>query len=277
MPRTTYVKRAQQRYFTKPVIDPATGEQKQTPVMTRAGTQKVTKHGRPVFLRVTEDDKSRPKPNLKCEKCGTEIEVGMPYKHVTPKSGPYGGSKRVRCEACPAWQPWDLSNSLGARLAQISNDFSNAQPFESPEDVTSALEAAAESIREIASEKEEGASNIEEGFGHATYQSEELTATAESLNGWADEIEQVEVPDLPEPEERHFVRLNGDNVCDEEGYETESDAENARDEYLEEHKDLSEDDLEIEADTGDEPTEEQMDAWRDEVEGVISIVDESPV
>lgn len=43
MPRVTHVKRAQQRYATKPVIDPATGEQKVTPVMnTRTGEQKRT-------------------------------------------------------------------------------------------------------------------------------------------------------------------------------------------------------------------------------------------
>jgi hypothetical protein len=201
----------------------------------------------------------------------------MAYKHVTPKSGPYGGTKHVRCANCPTWQVWDLSNSLSARLSQISHEFSSAQPFESPDDVTSALEQAAEAIREIASEKEEGASNIEEGFGHETYQSSELRETADSLNTWADEIEEVEVPDLPEPEERYFVREGGEVICDEEGYETESDAETARDEHLAENPDVDEDDLSIEADTSDEPTEEQMDEWRDEVDGAVSIVDESPV
>ena len=76
MPRINHVKRAQQRYATKPVIDPETGEQKVTPVInSRTGEQKTTKHGRPVFLRVTERDLERPLPMPKCDYPGCTHET----------------------------------------------------------------------------------------------------------------------------------------------------------------------------------------------------------
>ena len=212
MARVTYVKKAQQRYKTVPVIDPETGEQKKTPVMrTRrlpdGGTEKVqktTKTGRPVFMKVTTEDKSQPLPNRKCEKCGKEIEVGSSYKHVTPKSGPYGGRKRVRCSDCPTWQQWDLSNSLSAQVARIQFENEVSDP-ESSDELTQAAEAAASEIRDLAEEKKESAQNIVDGFGHETSTSEELAQVAEDLESWADELEQFspseDAPDRDDFEE----------------------------------------------------------------------------
>lgn len=119
MARITYVKKAQQRFATVPVIDPKTGKQKQTPVMTtkevrqedgtyaKVQVQKTTKRGLPVFMKVTEADKSQPLPNRTCGKCGREIEVGQPCKHISPKSGPYGGRTLFRCDGCPNWHVWE--------------------------------------------------------------------------------------------------------------------------------------------------------------------------
>lgn len=47
MAKVIKVKSARQRYGTVPVIDPATGKQKVTPVMKSDGSQKLTKAGRP--------------------------------------------------------------------------------------------------------------------------------------------------------------------------------------------------------------------------------------
>lgn len=317
MARVTYVKKAQQRYVQVPVIDPVTREQKQTPVLRRDGTQKTTKHGRPVFMRVTVDDKTKPLPNLTCEVCGKEIEPGSPYKHVTPKSGPYGGRKRVRCAACPTWRQWDLSQSLSARVAQIEHDFRQAiEGVETKEDVESALNDAAEAIREIAEEKREGAQNIEDGFGHPTSMSEELTDVADQLDSWADDVEGADVPDLPEPEgedcdecagsgtiERFFV-VNAEDRSqvfedDEEGSGTEAKAVAEIERYVAEWNakpgnqgnQVSVDQFDAEArdveceecggsgkqDEPDEPTEDQMDEWRSEVEDAVSVIDDCPV
>jgi hypothetical protein len=209
MARITYVKAAQQRYETKPVIDPETGEQKRTPVIGRGGAQKISKRG-PVFLRVTEDDHSRPKPNYVCEVCRGEIKVGQPYKHVSPKSGPYGGHKRVRCATCPTWQVWDLSNSLSARTAQIEHDFSEAISGATEEDdIRSALDDAVSSIDELAGEKRESAENIEQGFQHETEQSAELNSTADELEGWSQEIASFDIPEPPTAEDETCEECEG--------------------------------------------------------------------
>ena len=199
MPRVQHVKRAQQRYETKPVIDPATGEQKITPVMnTLTGEQKLTKHGRPVVLRVTERDLERPLPMPTCDyaRCKQEIAIGTPYKWIEPS----GQRVRNRHESCPTWNVWEYSSSLSARIAQIQSE----QPydFESLEDAQQWASDKAQEIRDLAEEKRESASNIEEGFGHATYQSDELNETADSLESWADEIESVDLPEFPEDEEK---------------------------------------------------------------------------
>jgi hypothetical protein len=326
MAKITRVAKAQQRYEQVPVIDPETGQQKQTPVM-RNGKQRVTKTGRPIFLTVTANDKSKPLPNRKCGKCGNEITVGSPYKHISPRSGPYGGRTLYRCASCPDWHVWEYSSSLSARTAEISHDFwesFNGTLLESQDDVTSLLNDAAERVREIASEKEESASNIEDGFGHATSMSEELTDVAEQLNSWADDIESADIPEYPEPEEDDcdecdgsgevvsdaFTQLQADH---EEAVIKLREAERVLKLYLaapiqnqlttqveaqkKAIKALQEKLAEIEAkleDTEattesceqcdgsgrfepDEPTEDQLDEWRSEVESAVSVVDECPV
>jgi hypothetical protein len=252
--RITHVKQAQQRYETVTVLDEA-GQPRRTAVMRQDGTQKVTKSGRPVFMTQTVADKSKPLPLRKCDACHKEIELGTAYKHISPKSGPYGGRMLTRHEDCPTWHSWEYSSSLGARLEQVSYNFHGAinGELDSAEDVTEALSEAAEAIREIASEKEEGADNIESGFGHETFQSSELREQADALNEWADEVEQTDVPDYPEPEEQDCDECGGGanlpcDECDSTGRVT-----------------------------PDEPTEEQLDEWRSEVEDALAIVDEAPV
>jgi hypothetical protein len=255
MPRVTHVKKAQQRYETKPVIDPATGEQKIVPVMnSRTGEQKVTKRGRPVFLRVTERDLERPLPMPNCDypdcKHETrEIKVGEPYKWIEPS----GQRVRNRHADCPSWNVWEYSSSLSARIAQIQNDDPEG---DSPEDFQSWAAEKAEEIRGLAEEKRESASNIEDGFGHATYQSDELNETADSLEQWADDVENVEVPDLPEPEEQDCDDCHGSGVNGGEECPTCSGTGTV---------------------TPEDPTEEQMADWEQEaIEAVRNVLDEAP-
>jgi len=279
MARVTRVARAQQRYATVPVIDPETNQPKKTPVM-KGDKQKTTKTGRPVFMTVTVQDRTKPLAPYECDFCRKPIEVGTPYKHMSPKSGPYGGRKLTRHDGCPTWNVWEYSNSLSAQLARISHDFwEGLDGVESPDDIQSLLDDAASSIEEIAEQKRESAGNIEEGFGHATSASEELEEIADSLESWASEVESADIPDLPDVEERYFV-TNGDGqpspLFEPDGYDTEADAEHA----LMMHRDdeNNEDDgLEIEAVTPEEPTAEQLDEWRSEVQDALSIIDESPV
>lgn len=197
------------------------------------------------------------KPNLVCEVDSTEIKPGDPYKWVSVKTGPRSSRKRVRCNACPTWQRWDLSNSLSARLEQVSYNLGLAVAEASDtDDAHTARGEAVEAIREIAEEKRESASNIEEGFGHPTSQSEELEGIADELESWAEEIEQADIPDAPEPEEQDCEDCDGAGEVDGEQCGT-CDGEGRM--------------------TPDEATEDQMDEWRSEVQDALSIVDEPPV
>jgi hypothetical protein len=267
MARITHVARAQQRYKTVPVLD-ENNEPKRTPVM-KNGVQKTTKKGKPVFMSVTVADKTQPLPLRTCDFCHKPIEIGTPFKHVTPKSGPYGGTQRNRHAACPTWQVWELSNSWSARIAQATSDF-DVSLVDSPDEVTEALSTVADNIRSLAEESRESAANIEEGFGHPTSVSEEAEQRADDLDGWADEIENADVPDMVECEECLGTGKTDCGDCDGTGkIEVESS------------------DVPNDCDTCDgsgqvdcDPcggTGEDIDAWRDEVEAACSIVDESPV
>lgn len=151
------------------------------------------------MARVTRVQKAA-KPH-KCQRCGADIAKGDPYKHISPRTHRAArGRKLVRCAECPDWQVWEYSNSLSARIQQIQ--FEGAQAIEAAgdpfEDVPGEL---ASTIRDLAEEKRESATNIEEGFGHPTPQSDELNQTADDLDGWADDIDGSYVSDRPEPED----------------------------------------------------------------------------
>lgn len=262
MPRVTHVKRAQQRYETKPVIDPATGEQKVVPVMnSRTGEQKKSKSGRLTFLRVTERDLDRPKPMPQCDFPGCkhetrEIKVGEPYKWIEPS----GQRVRNRHADCPSWNVWDYSSSLSARIAQIQDG--DPDDLGSEDDVSAWANEKAEEIRGLAEEKRESASNIEDGFGHETYQSAELNETADSLDAWADELEQVDIPTYPEPEEQDCEECSGTGET-----EATPDVDATPCEACDGSGQV----------TPDDPTEEQIGEWQQEaIEAVRNVLDEAP-
>jgi hypothetical protein len=273
MARVTHVKKAQQRYETVPVIDPETQQPKKTPVM-RNGEQRTTKRGKPIEMTVTVVDKTKPLAPYECDFCHQEIAVGTPYKHISPKSGPYGGTKRTRHEKCPTWQIWEYSSSLSARLAQISHDFwQQIDSAESTDDVQSVLDSAAEEITGLAEEKREGAGNIEEGFGHPTSASEELEQTADSLDEWADEITSQDIPEVTECEECS----DGQKECDTCGgtgeVEEEIDGEDST--HAEDCTNCN-GTGQVECDTCG-GTGEDLDTWRSELQDSLTLIDESPV
>lgn len=247
MARITHVKKAAQRYETVPVLDDA-GQPVKTPVM-KNGVQRTTKAGAPIFMTKTVADKSKPLPPLSCEACGKPIEIGTPYRWVKPKSGPYGGRKRNRHEACPGWRASDLTSSpaLGTLYAaqEAAEDALGDWDRESLEEAQAIVEALAEGVREAGQVYTEGADNMEDGFGHETYQSSELREKGEALESAADEIETA----LDSVEE--------------------FDEETAKEEILVDH------DLDEETDWDDVPEEakadldSRRDEWADEVQTAI--------
>jgi hypothetical protein len=257
MARVNYVKHAQQRFKTVPVLDEE-GKPKRAQVFRRDGvTPKTTKRGEPIFRKITVEDKTQPLPNRACEVCKTEIKPGMPYKWIQPRSGPYGGHKRFRCGTCPAWQVWDYSHSLGAELARISHEFHGAlDDAQSEDDVQGALDDAAQQVEDLAQEKRDSAENMESGFGHATYQSDELSETADSLEEWAREFASATIPEYPEPEETDCEDCT--DLGDADAWEC---------------KQCNGD----RTFTPEEPTEAQIEDWHEALHNDLSVVDESPV
>lgn len=199
MARVTRVKAAQQRYKMIPKTDPVSGEQVVVPVLTKRvdddGNRipKTTKHGKEVTRRVTVADRDQPLPMPTCGKCGTTIEVGAPYKHVTTKSGPYGGRTLYRCDACPTWRQSELSSSkmagVYAAQEQAADQIADCDNEDALQELASDL---ASQIREVADEYRESADNMVDGFGHETYVSDALVEKADELEGWADEIENLD-------------------------------------------------------------------------------------
>lgn len=218
MPRVTHVKKAQQRYEMIKTGDTVTVNRK-------------TKSGREVTARKSVPNKSKPYPPRKCDHCGEDIEIGTPYKWIAPRSGPYGGTKRYRHESCPTWHVWEYSSSLSAMIQAAQYDaqlsLSNAEDQNDLEQVRDDFAAA---IRDLADQKTESADNIESGFGHETFQSEELREQASELEGWADEAESWQSPDEPDEDE---LDLDDDATDD----DREQALQDKRDEWLEEARD----------------------------------------
>jgi len=186
MARTTYVQHAKARYGVAPVIDPTLGRQRVIPVLRKDGTPKTTADGFAVTMRVTRTDKSKPLPNRTCDECHTEIAVGDPYKHITPRYGPYGRTM-VRCGTCPNWEGLDSQSRLDAQLARISRDAwdaFNSYTLECIADVLVILTEAAEKIREIADRKTKGSERIWDLLGMAPARARSwMTSPSNSATG----------------------------------------------------------------------------------------------
>lgn len=241
MARITHVTKAQQRFATVPVLD-ENGQQVIVPVTRKDGSPKRTKTGRAITRRLTQDDKSQPLPNRKCEKCRQEIKVGDPYKWVKPKSGPYGGSKRVRCAACPSWKPSELSSSKMATLyaaQEAADEAFGALMLPDTEDavdsfvddVKQILNDLAEGARDTAGEYQEGLDNMPDGLRDAAYETQEkieaLESFAEDLEGWDPSADSPEIP--AEPTEDDYAPENPDDEADVE--QAKADFQEAMDEW----------------------------------------------
>lgn len=192
MARVTYVKKAQPRFEMKTVLNDD-GSPKQTPVM-KNGVQRTKKDGTLIFRTVTVADKDKPLPNLKCEKCGTEIKVGDPYKWVQTKTT-YGGIKHVRCDTCPVWQPSELSSSKMATIYAEQESFST-DDLDCVEDLEAARDEFAAVVAGVRDEYQESLTNIEEHFTESQM-GEELNEKIEQLESWIDEIEGTEFDEAP--------------------------------------------------------------------------------
>lgn len=295
MPRVTHVKAARQRYETVPVIDPDTGEPKVTTVMRKDGvTPKTTKRGKTVTMRVTVADKTKPLPNLRCDFSGCDIDggeilPGTPYKHITPRSGPFGGYQRNRHEAHPNWAVWEYSSSVSAQAAQLQAEMHAAiDAFEF--DVAEDFDALRDEITEMADgfvqEREEAVSNMPESLQDGS-QAQEYQEAAES---WKDEIDGAQAPDAPDEQDceecegtgkvdvKWYVNGPDAQSLAEDGFDTQEDADAALNGHLEANPSETEDDWTVEQEgddcetcegTGKVESEELDEDWVEEAKGIL--------
>jgi hypothetical protein len=117
---------------------------------------------------------------------------------------------RVKEESTVATQ----LNGLGYETILIGKDYplwrrvlvaydttvSNTREF-SAEDAEAIFEAAVNTLDEIAKMYEESAQNIEDGFGHPTYQSEEVVEKAEEIRLVAEAVRIISSESPPELDE----------------------------------------------------------------------------
>ena len=144
-----------------------------------------------------------------CELCGHDIVRGASYRSVRVRIGHRETLRRVRCAQCPEWRPWDLSDSLRARLRKIVFDFTNvANGAENWNDVDQALTRASGLVRGIVREKRTASRNVEYGFGHPTIVSRKLASTAKLLELWAEKLERVPVPEPPHGASTYSIEMD---------------------------------------------------------------------
>lgn len=206
---------------------------------------------------------------LTCGKCRTKIEPGMPYQWWANRlPGSRSGSKSVRCMNCTPTAA-EMTPGRRGELMRIQDDAErqiSEWEGDNYDDLEAIANSIAEEIRGLGEELRESAQNIEDGFGHATYQSEELEQRADDIDSQADEIEQCSFDDPPEAEDQDTM-MNCP-VCDgagEVGYESEECEECGGDgEVL---------DAEANAQLHEEAMEEWREAQRDTLRDRINDVD----
>lgn len=150
------------------------------------------------------------KRTRRCFRCNHEVQPGEPYAYQDRKTGPYSSVKRI----------WCFQHMRSIKPSELESNPRRASIMEAEEAVGDAVDqlaegeysALAEALREakstletIKDELEDGANNIEDGFGHETQQSEEMHDQASQLEEWMDEIEgaadEIESMEPDEPED----------------------------------------------------------------------------
>lgn len=127
---------------------------------------------------------------MSCRFCGKSIEYGQPYKWFASKIGRMSRRSNYHqgCKIPP-------SHRTTSKMGTIYDAQEEFVAGDSPDEIRNNVSAFAEVVREVAEEYRESAQNMEEGFGHSTYQSDELTDRADQLESWADDLDSVDIED----------------------------------------------------------------------------------
>ncbi len=187
------------------------------------------------MARVTHVKKAQ-KDQGSCIKCGTPIKRGDSYKWFSSRIGRSSIRKNF-CSNCQIQQSDRTSSpnlqTLYLALEGAENDLGNMQESSLGE-IAAILETAAEGVQDASDGYTESADNMVDGFGHETYQSEEIREKAEALESFASELRDAasEVEGSEDPDESDaeiaenlgLERINDDDAEEPEFDDEDTDA-----------------------------------------------------
>ena len=131
------------------------------------------------------------KKNRICSKCAYTIQPGESYHSIAKMVFPRGGYMVYFChDHYP--RPSETLSGKQADYARMHEDFDDAiGNATSPDDLLGALQDLDTSVTELSEEYRDSATNIEDGFGHPTYQSEIMGTNSDSLSEYSSHITQI--------------------------------------------------------------------------------------
>lgn len=166
------------------------------------------------------------KRQRRCHGCGKDINVGDPYKWFANKVG-RSSLRKDFCATCRV-RPSQMTTSphLSALYSaqEAAEDalgsFGNEGALA---DYGQIVRDYGEAVREVGEGYRESAQAIEDGFGHSTYQCDELNEKADNCDSFADECDNAadEIESLDDPDDDQLILDcfvgESDGEVDEEG------------------------------------------------------------
>ena len=183
------------------------------------------------MARINRVGKAR-KDQGRCAPCGEPILAGQAYKWVKPRAYRGGrGIKRSRHIGCPTWRRSELTSSehLGNLYGadETVEDFIAEATAPDFEGLAAAMDDALSMIDEARSGYEEAADNIEDGFGHSTYISDELRDKAQEVEDFHTTVDEArsEIEAMPNDLDESCGQCGEEETAHHEGGNCDEDPE----------------------------------------------------
>lgn len=135
----------------------------------------------------------------RCYTCREEITEGQAYLWTQPSRFSARINWHQSCTRPPA-SAMESNDKRAQAMAAFEDGYDALSSIdvsqysdvdELRDELRSIIEVVAEGVRESAGMWRESAENIEDGFGHATYQSDELNERADEYDGIADSVKEI--------------------------------------------------------------------------------------
>jgi hypothetical protein len=138
-------------------------------------------------MRVTEVQSARKDTGQNCSDCGEPVVAGQGYRSIKY----YRGPRNVRHMTCRPFSGSEMTSN--ERLATVYRVKETIERWVDDVDESeftleaarTVMEDAAMEVDEVAEDYRNAGTNIEDGFGHPTEQSELFESNADELEDWA--------------------------------------------------------------------------------------------